>query len=292
MLGVIATAFKDKKTALELREVPRRAIALLRARETRRWPHARRMQLLRLVQWSSVNNERAAELYAKSGVHTELLSEVAGAVSVPGQFSEPKSKWVEQLVNTTAALCSHSEKTREDCLKAGYVDRLLRIFSSQVNIRAGLLGACLRSLAAILMDCDSLMFKKISAGLGGVVPMLNYIQGRRYEQLAELCGEVDESGTVPLALLRNREMKKAIGSVVGLIKVYCKKANKGHPDAIDVSDKLDVAGREQVLTTALCAALVVAAARMQVLTTARPRPSPHRCSLPRSRCPMTTSRCW
>jgi hypothetical protein len=87
MLGVIATAFKDKKTALELREVPRRAIALLRARETRRWPHARRMQLLRLVQWSSVNNERAAELYAKSGVHTELLSEVAGAVSVPGQFS-------------------------------------------------------------------------------------------------------------------------------------------------------------------------------------------------------------
>ena len=193
-------------------------------------------------------------------------------MSVPGQFSEPKSKWVEQLVNTTAALCSHSEKTREDCLKAGYVDRLLRIFSSQVNIRAGLLGACLRSLAAILMDCDSLMFKKISAGLGGVVPMLNYIQGRRYEQLAELCGEVDESGTVPLALLRNREMKKAIGSVVGLIKVYCKKANEGHPDAIDVSDKLDVAGREQVLTTALYAALVVAAARVQVLTTARPRP--------------------
>ena len=179
MLGVIASAFKDKKTALELREVPRRAIALLRARETHRWPHARRMQLLRLVQWSAVNNERAAELYAKSGVHTELLSEVAGAVSVPGQFSEPKSKWVEQLVNTTAALCSHSEKTREDCLKAGYVDRLLRIFSSQVNIRAGLLGACLRSLAAILMDCDSLMFKKISAGLGGVVPMLNYIQVRR-----------------------------------------------------------------------------------------------------------------
>ena len=116
------------------------------------------------------------------------------------------------------------------------------------------------------------MFKKISAGLGGVVPMLNYIQGRRYEQLAELCGEVDESGSVPLALLRNREMKKAIGSVVGLIKVYCKKANEGHPDAIDVSDKLDVAGREQVLTTALCAALVVAAARVQVLTTARPRP--------------------
>ena len=118
------------------------------------------------------------------------------------------------------------------------------------------------------MDCDTLMFKKISAGLGGVVPMLNYIQGRRYEQLAELCGEVDESGTVPLALLRNREMKKAIGSVVGLIKVYCKKANEGHPDAIDVSDKLDVAGREQVLTTAL----VAAAARVQVLTTARPRP--------------------
>jgi hypothetical protein len=121
---------------------------------------------------------------------------------------------VEQLVNTTAALCSHSEKTREDCLKAGYVDRLLRIFSSQVNIRAGLLGACLRSLASILMDCDSLMFKKISAGLGGVVPMLNYIQGRRYEQLAELCGEVDESGTVPLALLRNRYDKAAIAERV------------------------------------------------------------------------------
>ena len=47
----------------------------------------------------------------------------------------------------------------------------------------------LRSLSDILMDCDALMFKKITFGLGGVVPLMQYISGRKYEQLAELCGE-------------------------------------------------------------------------------------------------------
>jgi hypothetical protein len=64
-----------------------------------------------------------------------------------------------------------------------------------------------------------MMFKKITFGLGGVVPLLQYIQGRKYEQLAELCGEVDETGVVPLRLLRNKQVMSAIGAVVGLIKV-------------------------------------------------------------------------
>ena len=93
--------------------------------------------------------------------------------------------------------------------------------------------------------------RKITLGLGGVVPLLQYIQGRRYEQLAELCGEVDESGTVPLRLLRNKEMMESLGSVVGVIKVFCEKANQGDLDAIEVSNKLDAAGREQVLFQAL-----------------------------------------
>ena len=71
-------------------------------------------------------------------------------------------------------------------------------------------------------------------------------QGRKYEQLAELCGEVDEGGVVPLRMLRNKSMMMAIGSVVNVIKVYCMKANRGDEHAIEVSDKLDAAGREQV----------------------------------------------
>ena len=77
----------------------------------------------------------------------------------------------------------------------------------------------LKSLTGIVADCDPMMFKKITFGLGGVVPLLQYIQGRKYEQLAELCGEVDETGVVPLRLLRNKQMMSAIGAVVGLIKV-------------------------------------------------------------------------
>ena len=95
------------------------------------------------------------------------------------------------------------------------------------------------------------MFKKITFGLGGVVPLLQYIQGRKYEQLAELCGEVDESGVVPLRLLRNKDMMGAIGAVVGVIKVYCLRANQEDADAMEVSNKLDAAGREQVLFQAL-----------------------------------------
>lgn len=161
VLGVIASACKDIKTALELRDerAPRRAIALLQARETRRWPHSRRLQLLRIVQWSSVNDERAAQEYGKANIHTDLLNEVGGAVSVPGQFSESKSRWVAQLVSTIDALCKHVPSTRDAALKAGYVDRLLRIVASQLNIRAGLLTACLSSLTAILSECDPLMFK-------------------------------------------------------------------------------------------------------------------------------------
>ena len=118
-------------------------------------------------------------------------------------------------------------------------------------MRPGLLMACLESLTSILEGCDSVTFKKITVGLGGVVPLMQYINGRKYEQLAELCDEVDESGVVQLKLLRNTQMLKALGAVVGVIKVYCKKANDGDPDAIEVSDKLDAAGREQVLFMAL-----------------------------------------
>ena len=69
-----------------------------------------------------------------------------------------------------------------------------------MNIRAQLLTSVLCSLADILSDADPLMFKKITFGLNGVVPLMQYIQGRKYEQLAELCGEVDETGVVPLRL--------------------------------------------------------------------------------------------
>lgn len=80
---------------------------------------------------------------------------------------------------------------------------------------------------------------------------MQYISGRKYEQLAELCGEVDESGVVPLRLLRNREMMAALGAVVGVMKIYCSRANQGSQDAIEVSDKLDSAGREQVISDPL-----------------------------------------
>ena len=102
-------------------------------------------------------------------MHTDLLNEVGGAVSVPGQFSESKSTWVAQLVSTIDALMYGSPSTKDAALKSGYVDRLLRIMASQLNIRAPLLTAVLRSIAGILVDSDPLMFKKITFGLGGVV---------------------------------------------------------------------------------------------------------------------------
>ena len=121
---------------------------------------------------------------------------------------------------------------------------------SQVNIRAPLLSACLNALTGILEGADALLLKKITFGLGGVVPLMQFIAGRKYEQLAELCGEVDETGVVPLRLLRNKEMRAAIVSVIALIKVYCVRANAGDSDAMDCCNKLDMAGREQVLCAA------------------------------------------
>lgn len=134
VLGLVASACRDTKTALEMRDerAPRRAIALMQARETRHWPHPRRLQLLRLIQWSSFNDERTAAEYAKAGIHTDLLNEVGGAVSVPGQFSESKSTWVAQLVSTIDAMAMHSSAAKDVALKSGYVDRLLRIVATQV----------------------------------------------------------------------------------------------------------------------------------------------------------------
>ena len=100
-------------------------------------------------------------------------------------------------------------------------------------------------VAQMLEDADTLLLKKVTYGLGGVAPLMQYISGRKYEQLAELCGEVDEHGVVPLRLLRNRDMMAAIASVVALIKVYCVRANAGDNDAMDCCNKLDAAGREQ-----------------------------------------------
>ena len=78
---------------------------------------------------------------------------------------------------------------------------------------------------------------------------MQYIAGRKYEHLAEVCGETDENGVVPLKLLRNPDMMNAIGSVVAIVKVYCVRANEGDADAMDCCNKLDAAGREEVLFT-------------------------------------------
>ena len=40
---------------------------------------------------------KESEEYSKANVHMDLLNEIGGAVSVPGQFSEAKSTWVAQL---------------------------------------------------------------------------------------------------------------------------------------------------------------------------------------------------
>ena len=140
VLGVVASACKDKKTALELRDerVPRRAISLLQQRETRRWTHQRRLQLLRIVQWSAYNDERASSEYAKASLHTDLLNEVGGAVSVPGQFSEAKSTWVAQLVSTIDSLTMHSAATKDVALKAGCVPLPLLVPPPNARPRASL----------------------------------------------------------------------------------------------------------------------------------------------------------
>ena len=117
--------------------------------------------------------------------------------------------------------------------------------AGQLNVRAPLLTACLNGLVNALNHADVLLAKKITYGLGGVVPLMQYIAGRKYEQLAEQCGEEDEHGVVPLRLLRNKEMMAAISAVCCVIRCYCMRANEGDSDAMDTCNKLDAAGREQ-----------------------------------------------
>ena len=261
----------------------------MQSRDARKWARSRRIQLLRIAEWSARNDERTSAEYSKAGIHTELLQELSGAVSTPGQFNDAKSVWVAQLVSTLDGLNLHSKHTRETttkvcvgahawactacalhvhrmctacalrvmCMctachvhvhcasrqglaltltlplpltlpptKAGFVDRLLRVVAGQLNVRAPLLTACLN-------------------GLVGVVPLMQYISGRKYEQLAEQCGEEDEHGVVPLRLLRNKEMMAAISAVCCVIRCYCMRANEGDSDAMDTCNKLDAAGREQ-----------------------------------------------
>ena len=52
---------------------------------------------------------------------------------------------------------------------------------------------------------------------------------------------------MPLRLLRNKEMMAAISAVCRVIRCYCIRANEGDADAMDTCNKLDAAGREQVL---------------------------------------------
>ena len=72
VLGVIASACRDPKTALELRDerLPKRLISLFAARETKRWARSRRLQLLHRVQ----DGRRAKEL--PRGVELSHLEEL------------------------------------------------------------------------------------------------------------------------------------------------------------------------------------------------------------------------
>ena len=96
-------------------------------------------------------------------------------------------------MSTLDGLNLGSKHTRETTTKAGFVDRLLRVVAGQLNVRAPLLTACLNALVNALEHADVLLAKKITYGLGGVVPLMQYISGRKYEQLAEQCGEADSN---------------------------------------------------------------------------------------------------
>ena len=89
----------------------------MQSRDARKWSRSRRIQLLRIAEWSARNDERTSAEYSKAGIHTELLQELSGAVSTPGQFNDAKSVWVAQLVSTLDGLNLHSKHTRETTTK-------------------------------------------------------------------------------------------------------------------------------------------------------------------------------
>ena len=92
-------------------------LTIMQSRDARKWSRSRRIQLLRIAEWSARNDERTSAEYSKAGIHTELLQELSGAVSTPGQFNDAKSVWVAQLVSTLDGLNLHSKHTRETTTK-------------------------------------------------------------------------------------------------------------------------------------------------------------------------------
>ena len=101
----------------ELTPTLTRTLTLVQSRDARKWSRSRRIQLLRIAEWSARNDERTSAEYSKAGIHTELLQELSGAVSTPGQFNDAKSVWVAQLVSTLDGLNLHSKHTRETTTK-------------------------------------------------------------------------------------------------------------------------------------------------------------------------------
>ena len=96
---------KDKKTALELRDerVPKRVIALLQSRETKQWPHSRRLQLLRIVR-VDVEERQARVRRVLQGQRAHGPAQRGGRRRLgPRPVLRAKSAWVAQLVSTIDA---------------------------------------------------------------------------------------------------------------------------------------------------------------------------------------------
>ena len=226
--------------------------------------------LLLIIGGMAENDIDAAMVYAKKGVHVELLTQMSSLLQdVEALQHDHTFILLGQMITCISGLCN-DPAALEKAMSKNFLEHLVEILARGTSLPCQLVSACYRSLAQILkfsvppdptegiddmVELTVVQREKkkreaireaaatdyseepwmavriqINEVLEGVTPMLPYLGGEKY---ASMCRKVLNE-VPPLYRLTNREILDVIASVVELLAFYGARAEE-----VQVMDELD-----------------------------------------------------
>eukprot|EP00003_Mantamonas_plastica_P005063 TRINITY_DN1404_c0_g1_i2.p1 TRINITY_DN1404_c0_g1~~TRINITY_DN1404_c0_g1_i2.p1 ORF type:complete len:1712 (-),score=660.31 TRINITY_DN1404_c0_g1_i2:1157-6262(-) len=255
VIGLVKAAARSEHgaQALTAADMAIQVSSILDAEEKKSIKSSRFLSLIGIVEHQSRNDPEATEQYVETQIHMRLLDYCDKEISsLLGEWDPQDCEWLASIVGAINGICENSKDALMAILQSPYLDHLLSMISDP-SIYHQLLSTALKSILQFLRLTDDVtIHRKIADGIGYMVPLLEYVEGKGYERLCEQMGELDEEGEpVPLNDMMNKDMYEVLRNIVALIDYYAYEAVCMQSVATMVCDALDTAGRERYLFSLL-----------------------------------------
>eukprot|EP00300_Choanocystis_sp_HF-7_P041364 c8073_g1_i1.p1 GENE.c8073_g1_i1~~c8073_g1_i1.p1 ORF type:complete len:1809 (-),score=303.36 c8073_g1_i1:50-5449(-) len=250
LLGFIGACARDSVMAEEIASIDgisnriKRLLALTQSR------FEMRNELMVLIGNTATHSKKFACRMGDMAVHMEVLDEINPMMQGANNWTKEQSDHAASLINCLNGIIRHHERALQDAVSSGFVERLMKLVK-QSSIPPQLLTTVLRALGGIVVVAETL--EDHITNMGGVAPLLNYIDGPPYDGLCHSVGAVQADGTpIPVQHQSDPQILETVIEIVKFITIFQIRAlgppqDPATKSAKSLSDRLDKAGRESKL---------------------------------------------